>query len=326
MNDFPVNVAFSERINQVLSLPSPLQKLEDTLFTANGLKVFVKRDDLIHPEISGNKWRKLKYNLNAAQNQGAKQIITFGGAYSNHIYSTAAAGKYFGFKTAGIIRGDELNENSSETLRFASECGMKFHFVTRTEYRDLRENLKNQISIIQELTGIDINHSKVIPEGGTNHLALAGVGEMFEEIICQLGSAPDYIFCPVGTAGTISGIIANSDKKTKVIGVCVLKNGQYLLNEIDALLKNTSVSNVGRVFNPDNINFEVLWNEHHGGYAKKTPELIEFISKFNAENDFAIEPIYSGKMFFAFYKYFSSLIELNSKVVLIHTGGLRNLF
>ncbi len=326
MNDIPVNSAFSERIYQILSLPSPLQKLEDALFVANGLKVFVKRDDLIHPEISGNKWRKLKYNLNDAKNQGAEQIITFGGAYSNHIYATAAAGKYFGFKTVGIIRGDELNEKSSETLRFASECGMKLHFVTRTEYRDMRENPQNQLSIIHELTGLDINNSKVIPEGGTNHLALAGVGEMFEEIIYQLGSAPDYIFCPVGTAGTISGIIANSDKKTKVIGVCVLKNGQYLFNEIDTLLKNTSVSNAGRILNPANINFEVLWNEHHGGYAKKTLELIEFISKFNAEHDFSIEPIYSGKMFFAFYKYFSSLIEANSKVVLIHTGGLRNLF
>ncbi len=326
MNDIPVNSAFSERINQILSLPSPLQELEDPLFAANGLEVFVKRDDLIHPEISGNKWRKLKYNLNDAQNQGAKQIITFGGAYSNHIYATAAAGKYLGFKTAGIVRGDELNEESSETLRFASECGMNLHFVTRTEYRDMRENLQNQLSIIQELTGININHSKVIPEGGTNRLALAGVGEMFEEIICQLGSAPDYIFCPVGTAGTISGIIANSDKKTRVIGVCVLKNGQYLFNEIDTLLKNTSVSNVGWILNPANNNFEVLWNEHHGGYAKKTPELIEFISKFNAEHDFVIEPIYSGKMFFAFYKYFSSLIKPNSKVVLIHTGGLRNLF
>lgn len=326
MNDFPVNDAFSERINQVLSLPSPLQKLEDALFTANGLKVFVKRDDLIHPEISGNKWRKLKYNLNDAQNQGAKQIITFGGAYSNHIYAMAAAGKYFGFKTVGIVRGEELNKKSSETLRFASECGMRLHFVTRTEYRDMRENPQNQLSIIHELTGLDINNSKVIPEGGTNHLALAGVGEMFEEIICQLGSAPDYIFCPVGTAGTISGILANSDKKTKVIGICVLKNGQYLLNEIDTLLKSTSVSNVGSNLNPSNVNFEVLWNEHHGGYAKKTAELIEFISKFNAERDFVIEPIYSGKMFFTFYKYFSSLIEPNSKVVLIHTGGLRKLF
>jgi 1-aminocyclopropane-1-carboxylate deaminase len=325
MNDISVNSAFSNRLNQILSLPSPLQKLEDDLFIENELKVFVKRDDLIHPEISGNKWRKLKYNLNDAKNQGIEQIVTFGGAYSNHIYATAAAGKYFGFKTVGIIRGDELNENSSETLRFASDFGMKLHFVTRTIYREMRENPQNQ-NTIQELTGFDLNHSIVIPEGCTNHLALVGVGEMFDEIIFQLGSAPEYIICPVGTAGTISGIIANSDKKTKVIGVCVLKNGQYLLNEIYTLLKSASVSNVGTILNPTNANFEILWDKHHGGYAKKTPELIEFISKFNNEHDFEIEPIYSGKMFFAFYKYFASLIEPNSQVVLIHTGGLRPLF
>lgn len=320
MNDISVKSTFSEQINRILSLPSPLHKLEDELFLERGIEVYVKRDDLIHPEISGNKWRKLKYNLLDAHNQEIRQIVTFGGAYSNHIYATAAAGKYFGFETVGIIRGDELNENSSETLRFASECGMKLHFVSRTEYRELRENTEEN-SFIQER----FSHSKLIPEGGTTHLALSGVGEMVDEIIEQLGVAPDYIFCPVGTGGTISGIIANINEDTKVIGVCVLKNGQYLLNEIDNLLKTTSVSNVGRVLNPANVNFEVLWNEHHGGYAKKTPELIDFVSKFNSEHDFGIEPIYSGKMFFAFYKYFLTIIKPNSKVVLIHTGGLHYL-
>ena len=310
MTDISANSTFSDQINQILSLPSPLQKLEDEIFAVNGIEVFAKRDDLIHSEISGNKWRKLKYNLIDAQRQGVRQIMTFGGAYSNHIYATAAAGKYFGFETVGIIRGDELSENSSETLRFASECGMKLHFVTRTEYRELRENTEGN-SFIQEC----YNHSKLIPEGGTTHFALAGVGEMVEEIIKQLGVAPDYIFCPVGTAGTISGIIANTNDDTKVIGVCVLKNGQYLLNEITALTEKFN----GKF----NQNFEILWNEHHGGYAKKTPELIDFVSKFNAEHDFEIEPIYSGKMFFAFYKYFLTMIKPNSKVVLIHTGGLR---
>lgn len=309
MTDISANSTFSEQINQILSLPSPLQKLDDEIFAVNGIEVFVKRDDLIHPEISGNKWRKLKYNLMDAQNQGIRQIVTFGGAFSNHIYATAAAGKYFGFETVGIIRGNELNENSSETLRFASKCGMKLHFVTRTEYREMRENPQNHSLILSNI------HSKLIPEGGTTPLALAGVGEMVEEIIEQLGVAPDYIICPVGTAGTISGIIANTDELIKVIGVCVLKNGQYLLNEIEGLTQNFTEKS--------NQNFEILWHEHHGGYAKKTPELIDFISKFNAEHNFEIEPIYSGKMFFTFYKFFSTMIKPNSKVVLIHTGGLR---
>lgn len=309
MSDISVYGGFSERINQILSLPSPLQKLDDAMFTANGIEVFVKRDDLIHPEISGNKWRKLKYNLFEAQNQGTRQIVTFGGAYSNHIYATAAAGKYFGFETVGIIRGDELNENSSETLKFATECGMQLHFVSRTAYREMR------ISPQSILMDDAFKNSIVIPEGGTTPLSLAGVGEMMEEIEEQMGTAPDYILCPVGTTGTISGIIARSDKKTKVIGVCVLKNGQYLLDEIASLTEKLD----GKF----NQNFEVLWSEHHGGYAKKTPDLIDFVSKFNIEHDFNIEPIYSGKMFFAFYKYFLTLIKPHSKVVLIHTGGLQ---
>ncbi len=312
MADISANIAFSEQINRILTLPSPLQKLDDALFTENRIDVFVKRDDLIHPEISGNKWRKLKYNLIEAQRQGLKQIITFGGAYSNHIYATAAAGKYFGFETVGIIRGDELNENSSETLRFASKCGMKLYFVTRTEYRKMREN-----AVANSLLNTFI-HSKLIPEGGTTPLALAGVGEMVDEISEQLGSAPDYILCPVGTAGTISGIIAKTTIHTKVIGVCVLKNGQYLLNEVKSL--------TSKLNGDSNQNFEILWNEHHGGYAKKTSELISFVSKFNLEHDFEIEPIYSGKMFFAFYKEFLQLIKPHSKVVLVHTGGLRTLF
>lgn len=310
MTDIFANNAFSEQINQILSLPSPLQKLDEEMFSVRGIEVFVKRDDLIHPEISGNKWRKLKYNLIDAQTKGIGQIVTFGGAFSNHIYATAAAGKYFDFETVGIIRGDELNENSSETLKFASKCGMKLHFVTRTEYREMRENPQNH-SFIQE----HYSHSKLIPEGGTTPLTLAGVGEMVDEIIEQLGVTPDYILCPVGTAGTISGIIANTDSKTKVFGVCVLKNGQYLLNEIKGLTEKFN----GKF----NQNFEILWNEHHGGYAKKTPELIDFISKFNTKHDFEIEPIYSGKMFFTFYKYFTEMITPDSKVVLIHTGGLR---
>lgn len=317
MTDISANTVFHEQINQILTLPSPLQKLEDEVFNKREIQVFVKRDDLIHPEISGNKWRKLKYNLLEAQKQGIGQIVTFGGAHSNHIYATAAAGKYFSFETVGIIRGDELNENSSETLHFASQCGMKLHFVTRTEYREMRE-LPDSNWITQSF-----KNARIIPEGGTTSLSLGGVGEMVDEIVQQLGQAPDYILCPVGTAGTISGIIAHSSPKTKVIGVCVLKNGAYLLNEIETLLENASMVNVGSVQNTTNTNFEILWNEHHGGYAKKTPELLDFVSKFNAEHDFDIEPIYSGKLFFAFYKHFLDNIKPNSKVVLVHTGGLR---
>ncbi len=231
MLNFSENTDFTHQIIQILKLPSPLQKLHDESFEEKNLKVFVKRDDLIHPEISGNKWRKLKYNLLKARHLGYDSILTFGGAYSNHIYATAAAGKYFGFDTIGIIRGDELNENSSSTLKFATECGMKLHFVTRSEYREMRENAINKIFTHSRTHSF--THSFIIPEGGTNEFALGGVGEMVDEISEQLGAAPNYIICPVGTGGTISGIIAKSDQKTTVLGICVLKNGHYLEKEIN---------------------------------------------------------------------------------------------
>lgn len=313
MLDFSENSTFNQIIKEILNLPSPLQKMEDQIFDEKQLKVFVKRDDLIHSEISGNKWRKLKFNLLKVSELGYKSIVTFGGAYSNHIYASAAAGKYFGFETIGIIRGDELNENSSLTLKFASECGMKLHFVTRNEYRAMRENPLHN-SIVQIYA-----HSKLIPEGGTNEFALDGVGEMVDEISEQLGFAPDYIICPVGTGGTIAGILSKTDKKTKVLGICVLKNGQYLEKEINSFVKN----HVGDT----NKNYEILWNEHHGGYAKKTPQLLEFIEVFEEKYSFQIEPIYSGKMFFAFENLIKNIFfKKNETIVLIHTGGLQGLF
>lgn len=313
MLDFSENSTFNKTIKEILHLPSPLQKLNEKIYEEKQLNVYVKRDDLIHPEISGNKWRKLKYNLLKARELGHKCIVTFGGAYSNHIYATAAAGKYFGFETIGIIRGDELNENSSKTLKFATECGMKLHFVARSDYREMRENPQSN-SFIQERTAFRLNQSFNIPEGGTTEFALDGVGEMVDEISEQLGFAPDYIICPVGTGGTIAGIIAKADSKTNVLGICVLKNGFYLEKEINNLVEKKVATHKN--------NYNILWNEHHGGYAKKTPELINFISKFNSEHYFNIEPIYSGKMFFAFEEIIKTTIKPNSTVVLIHTGGL----
>ena len=313
MTEFSANPTPLQQINQILNLPSPLQKLEDQLFLEKKLNVFVKRDDLIHPEISGNKWRKLKYNLLNIKALGYESLLTFGGAFSNHIYATAAAGKYFGIETIGIIRGDELNENSSPTLKFAAQCGMKLYFVSRNEYREMRGNPFPRM----ENVTFDYKNSLIIPEGGTNEFALGGVGEMVEEIKIALGKEPDYVICPIGTGGTIAGIIANSSKNTKVLGICVLKNGQYLENEIKQLLIKTQHLEESKPM--------FFWNNHHGGYAKKTPQLINFMEVFESKHHFKIEPVYSGKMFFVFdellkQNYFSP----NSTIVLIHTGGLQN--
>ncbi|AFK05283.1 Pyridoxal-5'-phosphate-dependent protein beta subunit [Emticicia oligotrophica DSM 17448] len=307
MTDNTANIEFEDKIKRILLLPSPLHKFENEVYAKLNLEVFIKRDDLIHKEISGNKWRKLKYNLIEAKKNEINEIITFGGAYSNHIYATAAVGKYFGFETIAIIRGDELNENSSETLKFASKCGMKLKFISRTEYRNIRI----------DKTPIQTNlNSLVIPEGGTTVFSLEGVGEMVEEINGQLNQSPDYIICPVGTAGTIAGIIANTHSSTKVIGICVLKKGQYLETEIENLLNQSKKET--------NLNYEIFWDFHHGGYAKKSPELTTFVSNFNSNQEFEIEPIYSGKLFYAFEQLVNqNYFKPNTKIVLIHTGGLR---
>ncbi|MBA4850138.1 1-aminocyclopropane-1-carboxylate deaminase/D-cysteine desulfhydrase [Emticicia sp. BO119] len=289
---------------KILNLPSPLEAIHEPVFEEMALKVFIKRDDLIHPQISGNKWRKLKFNLLEAERKNFKKLITFGGAHSNHLYAVAAIGKYFGFDTRGIIRGDELNTSSSITLQFADRCGMKLHFVSREAYRDK--------SRLLDIYAKDDHY--VLPEGGTNALSLAGVGEMYDEIRSQLGYEPDYIFCPVGSGGTIAGLI-NTTNRPQIMGICVLKNAQYLENKIIELIKNKE--------NLFDKNFKIFWDKHHGGYAKKTKELLSFISDFEEKHSIRLEYVYSGKMFFAFYELLRSEIKNNSTVVLIHTGGLR---
>ncbi|RFS14901.1 1-aminocyclopropane-1-carboxylate deaminase/D-cysteine desulfhydrase [Emticicia sp. C21] len=289
---------------KILNLPSPLELINDPIFEEKALKVFVKREDLIHPQISGNKWRKLKFNLLAAKKQGFNKLITFGGAHSNHLYAVAAIGRFFGFETSGIIRGDELNNTSSVTLQYAHNNGMKLHFVSREAYRDKSELL--------EIYGKEDQY--VLPEGGTNELALAGVGEMYQEIVSQLGYKPDYIFCPIGSGGTMAGLI-NITAQTKIMGICVLKNANYLEEEISSLIENKE--------NLVHKNFMIFWDFHQGGYAKKTPELLSFIKLFKAKHQINLEHVYSGKMFFAFYQLLKTEIKNNSTVVLIHTGGLR---
>jgi 1-aminocyclopropane-1-carboxylate deaminase/D-cysteine desulfhydrase-like pyridoxal-dependent ACC family enzyme len=295
---------------KILHLPSPLEPLFDSEFDKKALKVYIKRDDLIHPQISGNKWRKLKHQLKFAKEAGYKQIVSFGGAYSNHIYALAAAGKYLNLQTIGIIRGEELNKESSKTLQFANQCGMQLYFVSREKYRKLRVNHH----LIHEIAP-SLKDSLIIPEGGTTPLALNGVGEMVDEIRQQLGYEPDYIICPVGTGGTIAGILSKASEKTTVIGICVLKNGFYLDNEIKNLLGSKSLA--------IRDNSEIFWEFHQGGYAKKTPQLLKFIEEFHEKTKIQIEPVYSGKMFFAFFESIINQIPVNSTVVFIHTGGIQ---
>ena len=269
----------------------------------NGISLHIKREDLIHPFVSGNKFRKLKYNLLEAKTQNKDTLLTFGGAFSNHIAAVAYAGKDKGFKTIGIIRGDELRDKISEnpTLQFAENCGMQFEFVSREEYR-----LKSENHFLEKLK-MKFGDFYLIPEGGTNELAIKGC----EEILTENDADFDFICCAVGTGGTISGIINSVLDHQKVLGFPSLK-GDFLQDEIRNFVETQ--------------NWELITGYHFGGYGKVSEELIAFINQFYAETKIPLDPIYTGKMVFGVIDLISeNYFPANSKILLIHTGGIQGI-
>ncbi len=269
------------------------------------VKVFIKRDDLIHSEISGNKWRKLKYNLFYASENKYETILTFGGAFSNHIYAVAAAGKLFGFKTIGIIRGEE-HLPLNPTLSFAVNCGMELHYLDRTTYRN-----RDDVEFRNEI-GKKFGNPYVVPEGGSNMLALRGV----EELVYSIDIEYDYICCANGTGGTISGIISALEGNKKILGFPALKGAGFLYQVIDKFVELYK----DKKFN----NYELVQDYNFGGYAKINKELVEFIEKFEYLNDIPLDPIYTGKMFFGINDMIKNkLFEKGYKIIAVHTGGLQ---
>lgn len=269
----------------------------------NNISLTIKREDLIHPFVSGNKFRKLKYNLLQSKAENKKTLLTFGGAFSNHIAAVAYAGKEKGFKTIGIIRGDELLDKIDEnpTLKFAQENGMEFQFVSREDYR-----LKNESYFIEKLKD-KFGDFYLVPEGGTNDLAVKGC----EEILTDEDAAFNFVCCAVGTGGTISGLINSALPNQKILGFPALK-GDFLTDEIRIFAKKD--------------NWNLISDYHFGGYGKINLELIEFINAFFEENKVPLDPIYTGKMFFGVIDLISkNYFPAHSKILLIHTGGLQGI-
>lgn len=269
----------------------------------NKVSISIKREDLIHPFISGNKFRKLKYNLLQAKEENQKSLLTFGGAFSNHIAALAFAGKEQGLKTIGIIRGDELNSKIAKnpTLQFAQNCGMQFKFVTREAYRN-----KTKTEFLNNLK-TEFGDFFLIPEGGTNKFAVKGC----EEILTKDDLQYDFVCCSVGTGGTISGIINSILPHQKVLGFPALK-GEFLKEEIRNFAQND--------------NWELISEYHFGGYAKVTPELIRFMNRFYKENKIPLDPIYTAKMIFGVMDLIEkNYFPKNSKILLIHTGGIQGI-
>lgn len=279
-------------INQPVKLPEKY-----------GVELFLKREDKIHPFISGNKYRKLKYNIDAAEKLGLKTLLTFGGAYSNHIAAVAFAGKEFGFKTIGIIRGDELQDKIQEnpTLSFAETCGMQFKFVSREAFRD-----KHTDTFITKLNQ-EFDDFYLLPEGGTNELAVKGC----EEILTETDVDFDFVCCAVGTGGTISGLINCSQPSQQILGFPALK-GSFLKEDISKFVSKQ--------------NWNIIKDYHFGGYAKVNAELIHFINQFKNNNHIQLDPVYTGKMMFGIFDLLEQgYFPKGSKILAIHTGGLQGI-
>jgi 1-aminocyclopropane-1-carboxylate deaminase len=302
---------------------SPIQLLDDALFESNKLKIFVKRDDLIHPQIHGNKWRKLKYNLAAFKASGKSQILTFGGAFSNHIHATAAAGQLFNIKTIGVIRGERVDP-LSPTLIFAEKCGMTLHFVSREAYR-------NKDILLKELNAL-YGDFYLLPEGGTNNEAVHGCMEIVEEVHLQLNYKPDYFCVACGTGGTLSGLTLACEPNQKIVGMCVV--GYNLLDEVTNILQTYLISDKELTNDPfyltknNNLptNFVLNTEYHFGGYAKWLPNLITFINDFKIKYGISLDPVYNGKMFYGVFDLIKKgYFKEGSTIVLVHTGGLQGI-
>ena len=268
------------------------------------LELVLKREDAIHDFVSGNKYRKLKYNILEAQKEDKQTLLTFGGAFSNHIAAVASVGQLYGFKTIGVIRGDELESqiNNNATLWFAKQCGMEFRFVSRTDYK-----LKTTPAFLDDLKHV-FGDFYLIPEGGTNALAIQGC----EEILTKNDKEHfDFVCTAVGTGGTISGIINSSGEHQQILGFPALK-GDFLSKDISKFVTKS--------------NWQLITDYHFGGYAKVNSELISFINRFKSDFNVPLDPVYTGKMMFGICHLIEKgFFPKHSKILAIHTGGLQGI-
>ena len=292
---------FNQHINEDAAVILPV-KLPNI---STDVKVFMKRIDLVHPVISGNKWYKMKYNIAEMMEQKKETLLTFGGAFSNHIHATVEAGKAFGFKTIGLIRGEE-HLPLNETLKYAVDNGMELHYIDRTTFRkrdsdEFLEELKNKFGDVY-----------ILPLGGTNKIALKGCSEIVEQIDIDY----DYICSASGSGGTFAGIVAGLNGNKKGIVFPALKGGAFLEEVISDLAFDYS----GKHFSNWRLNNDF----HFGGFAKLTKELIDFTIEFEKLNGFELDYIYTNKMMFGISELIiSGYFKASETIIAIHSGGLQ---
>jgi len=282
---------------------TPIQELKCQLFEQQGIRVLVKREDLNHPFVSGNKWWKLKYNLEEAVRLDHDVLLTFGGAYSNHIFATAAAGRELGLKTIGIIRGEEVSP-LNHTLSFAESCEMKLHYISREAYRK-----KAELDFINQLRD-QFGNFYLIPEGGTNELAVKGCAEFAERLNNEIDF--DYLCLSMGTGGTMAGMIEGMNSSKNLIGFSSLKGGEFLVEEIR------------RMTSPEKTNWSINSDYHFGGYGKATLELGNFMKEVNEKYQLPLDIVYNSKMFYGIMDLMKKdYFKRGSNLLVLHTGGLQ---
>jgi 1-aminocyclopropane-1-carboxylate deaminase len=293
-------------INLLCYNDTPIQEIKDSVLDIAGVRLIVKREDLNHPTISGNKWWKLKYNLEEARRLDYQTLLTFGGAFSNHLYATAAAARELGFRSIGIVRGEEILP-LNPTLTFATQSGMLLHYLSREAYRE-----KNDPALLEEMRK-KFGDFYPLPEGGTNDLAVRGCAEFGRSLSAV---EFDYLCLPVGTGGTMAGITGGLNDQKEVIGISVLKNGDFLRKEVGTLIENNFKEIYGK--------WTLLTSYHHGGYARVTKELVGFIKNMKEKHDLPLDPVYTGKLLWAVMEEVKKgMFRRGSTILALHTGGLQ---
>ena len=278
---------------------SILTNVNDPWLDRYGVELWIKRDDLLDPVISGNKWRKLKYILNHALSLNSKKIISMGGAYSNHLHALAYMGRQLGLETTGLIRGED---QMTPTLEDLQRWGMQLRFVSRTEYRALRHYKE-----WHEVPGLEPG-DYWLPEGGAVELAIKGVAEL----VAEIDRPYDIICLPCGTGTTLAGVVGAVSPQTEVWGFAALKGSGFMTQD------------VGRLLTAPHDNWRISFDYHIGGFAKVRPELLEFIERFTRTTSIPLEPVYTGKMLYGIYDLIKQeKYKPGQRIIAVHTGGLQ---
>lgn len=284
--------------------PTPIQEIDDPLFKEAGVRLWIKREDLNHPFVSGNKWWKLRYNLEHAIGLSHDTLLTFGGAYSNHLFAVAAAAAALNLKSIGVVRGEETLPLNS-TLSFAKKAGMQLHYLSRQLYRE-----KSSAGFVEELER-KFGKFFLIPEGGTNADAVRGCREWGANLVAEVDF--DILCLPVGTGGTLAGLVQSLRAHQQAIGFSVLRNGSFLVAEVQRWLPPGG-----------HPTWRIETRFDFGGYAKRTESLRNFMSAQQSAHRLPLDPVYTAKTLYGIYAMVrDGAFPRSTRILMIHTGGLQ---